>query len=898
MAPIRRRRSLGSRIFRALLRVLPFDFRDEHGREMEQVFRAQRDGARRDGSIGALARLWLETVSDLLTTAPQQHAAILRQDLAYTLRTLRRTPGFTAAAVLALAIGISASASIFTIINAFLFRPLPVDRPNELVSIATLGDHHIDMPHGISYRDLQDYAGLTDVFSGLMGYQPRNLWLDAGTGAERIIAEAITDNGFSLLGVRPAAGRVFTEADARTPVVVLSHDYWQTRFGGDATVVGQSIRLNGQSFTVIGVTNQRFAGLQSLIRVSAFVPLSTVQLQDEAEGLDWYENRDRHQLLVIGRLRPDAGIERAKAALSTKVGVLAEQYPSTNKGTPLLVVPERFARPLPQNGPMFHVAAAVLSLLAALLLCITSANIANLLLARASSRGREIALRSALGARRGRIVRQLLTESVVLALLGSAAAVLLATVAAAAMERGLASLAFDLPLRVDFGIDWRVVTATIAVALTAGVISGLAPALYTWRADVNALLRTGGQREGSQRGAIRRLLVVAQIAVSIVLLVVGGLFAKTLERARNIDLGFQADHVLTARVDLSLSRYDENRRRAYYRNVMDRIALVSGVRNAAWISGLPFGYEQGATAVADGDVIPSAQEDQRESLSVSVTPEYFAVARLPILAGRPFDDRDTAEAPPVVIINETLAERLWPAEYAVGRRITFTANPSETDSFANTHAEVVGIAKTGKYVLLWEAPRAMLFQPLAQATPSAATLEVSTAGAPGAFASQVRAAMRSVDPAVPIYRMQSMSDYLEQGQALLLFRIGVLLTGIFGACGLMLASIGLYGVVAYDVSRRTREIGVRIALGALRTDILHDVVARAARLAVPGALLGVAIAAAVAWPLRMLFLGVSPFDPMTYGVTALVLVSISLLAAILPARRAAGANPLDALRAD
>ena len=232
-------------------------------------------------------------------------------------------------------------------------------------------------------------------------------------------------------------------------------------------------------------------------------------------------------------------------------------------------------------------------------------------------------------------------------------------------------------------------------------------------------------------------------------------------------------------------------------------------------------------------MIQSAHEDQPESFSVSVTPEYFAVARLPILAGRPFDDRDTAEAPPVVIINETLAERLWPAEDAVGRRITFTANLSETDSFANTHAEVVGIAKTGKYVLLWEAPRAMLFQPLAQATPSAATLEVLTAGAPGAFASQVRAAMRSVDQAVPIYRMQSMSDYLEQGQALLLFRIGVLLTGIFGSCGLMLASIGLYGVVAYDVSRRTREIGVRIALGALRADILHDVVARAARLAVP-----------------------------------------------------------------
>jgi predicted permease len=829
-------------------------------------------------------------VSDLIATAPRQHAAILRQDLAYAVRTLRRTPGFTAAAVLALAIGISASASIFTIINAFMFRPLPVERPEELVSIATLGDYHIEMPHGVSFRDLQDFAGLEDVFTGLLGYQPNGAWLDSGNGAERIIIEALTDNGFSLLGVRPAIGRLFTPADTRSPVIVLAYDYWQARFAGDPTVVGRSVRLDGRPFTIIGVTNRRFAGLESLIRVSAFLPISALEFVGKY-GPDWFENRDRHQLNIIGRLRPGVPIAQARAALATKVRVLADQYPATNKGTPLLVVPETYARPVPQNGPMFHVAAAVLSLLAGLLLCIASANIANMLLARAASRGREIGLRAALGARTGRIVRQLFTESVLLALLGSGGAVVLAMLAASAMERGLAGLTFDVPLRVDFGVDWRVVGATLAVALTAGIIAGLAPALFAWRADVHSLLKTGGQREGSGRGRIRGLLVVAQIAISIVLLVIGGLFVKTLDRARQIDLGFRSDSVLTARVDLSLAEYDENRRRAYYREAIDRLSTIPGVRMGAWISALPFGFEQGDTMLVPegGETVPKLGQDLR-SLRVSVTPEYFAVANLAPVSGRPFDARDTAESRPVVMINEALAGLLWPGQDAVGRRVKL--------GVGGTRAEVVGVVKTGKYILLWEAPRAMLFQPFAQATPSTATLELVTTVPPIDVANEVRATLRQIDAMVPVYRMQSMSEYLEEGQALLLFRLGVLLTAVFGSLGLLLAAIGLYGVVAYDISQRTRDIGVRLALGALRADILREVLARGARLAVPGALLGIAIAAAVAWTLRTLLLGVSPFDPGTYAAIVLVLLGVSVLASFVPARRAVMSSPLDALRAE
>jgi macrolide transport system ATP-binding/permease protein len=880
-----------SRIFRALLRLFPFDFRLDHGREMEQVFHAQHTDARREGTIRAVARLWFDTVHDLLTTAPRQHASMLRQDVSYTLRTLRRTPGFTAAALLTLAIGISASASIFTIINAFLFRPLPVERPEELVSIATLGDQHIEMPHGVSFRDLQDYGALTEVFAGLLGYQPHGAWLHTGNGSDRIIVEAVTENGFALLGVRPAIGSVLAPSDVSKPVVVLSHEYWRARFGGDPSVVGQSARMNGRAVTIIGVAEERFTGLESLLRVSAFVPLSMLERLPEgswrSSGL--FEARDRHELNVVGRLMPGVRIEQARAALAVKAGVLARQYPATNKNVALLVVPEAQARPVPQNGPMFHVAAGVLALLAGLLLCITSANIANMLLARAASRSREMALRAALGARSGRIVRQLFTESVVLAVLGSAGAMLLAMVAATTMEHGIAGLSFEVPLRVDFSLDWRVVGVTLLVAIAAGGGAGLAPALYARRADVNTLLKTGGRSGGAERGRLRGLLVVAQIAVSLVLLIVGGLFVRTLGRARSADVGFRSDHVLMARVDLSRETYTPARRRAYYRDARERIAVLPGVRAVAWISGVPFGFNQDQTQVeAEGG--PTSREDQkRESLNVSVTPGYFSAAGVALVSGRAFDDRDAANAPPVAVINETLARQLWPDTHPLGRRMRLGSN---------TSVEVVGVVKGGKYILLWEAPRPMIFRPLEQQTPASASIEVVTTGAPTELAHAVRVALQAIDPDAPSHRFQAMADYLEYGQAFIIFRIGALFASLFGVLGLILASIGLSGVVAYDTTQRTHEIGVRMALGALRADILREVITRAARLAAPGAIVGIAIAAGLARLLRTLLLGVSPFDPLTYGGTAALLIAVCLFASFVPALRAASASPLDALRAD
>jgi putative ABC transport system permease protein len=883
-----RRSRRGSRLYRLLLRLLPIDFRVEHGREMEQVFRAQSHDARAEGSLRAAVTLWVEAMQDLLTTAPREHVEVLRHDVGYALRTLKRTPAFTVAAVATLAIGVSATTVIFTIINAFLFRPLPVEKAGELVSIATAGDQHIEMPHGISYRDLQDYRSLTDAFSGLAGYQPQGMWLAARNSTDRIILEALTDDAFAVLGVKLAIGRAFTPADRRTPVLVLAHDYWRSRFGSDRSVLGEQVRLDGVVFTIIGVTDERFRGLESLLRVSAFMPLSTIDALDPSRA-SLFEARDRHELGIIGRLAPGVSLEQARLALAVKASALGMEYPATNRGVSLHVVPEPHARPVPQNGPMFHVAAATFSLLAGLLLLITSANVANMLLARAASRGREMALRTALGARRGRIVRQLVTESVLLALTGGAVAVVVAAATASAMERGLEGLSFEVPLRVDFALDWRVFAATFAVAAAAGWVAGLAPALYARRLDLDTLLKTGGRRAGAERGRIRGLLVVSQVAVSLTLLVIGGLFAKTLDRARRADLGFRTERVLLLRVDFSPPT-GAARRASYYQDARDRVAALPGVQGAAWISGPPFSFDQGQSELQiPGRPAPTAGGNP-VSFAVSVGPGYFETARVSIVEGRPLDERDSASAAPVAVVNRTLANTMWPGEHVVGRVVTLQPSGQQV--------EIVGVAADGKYVLLWESPRTMLFRPIAQDPPVSATLEVLTAQRPETVADAVRASLQAFDPDVPVFAVQTMNDYLDAGSAFVLFRLGALFSGTFGVIGLLLASIGLYGVVAFDVTRRTHEIGVRMALGARRADILREVVTRGVWMVALGAALGIAIAAALANSLRTMLLGVSPFDATTYGSTAALLVGASLIAALVPARRAASGSQLDALRAE
>ena len=720
--------------------------------------------------MAALLRLWLETIRDVFTTAPREHLVILRQDLVYAVRALRRAPVFAAAAILTLAVGVSAVVAVFAIINAFMFRPLPVERPDELVSISTR-DHHAVVPHGLSFADLQDYRAQNAVLTDLTGYAPRPATLDAGAGVERLTLEMVTDNYFSLLGVQPAIGRLVQPNEGRArgdaPVLVLTHEYWQSRFASDPSIVGRRVRLNGRPFTVIGVTARTFTGTEALVRVAAYVPLWMVDDLLDTVDTSLLEQRDMHALTVLARLKPGASVAQARAALDIMSRSLARQHPTTNKDVSLLVVPETQARPNPGLGPFFRIVAATLTGLAGLLLLITSANVANLLMARAAGRAREVALRSALGARRGRLVRQFLTESIVLASIGSLVAVPAVVLALRALEQFIERLTSIATLRPDFSLDRRVLGATLGVTLASGIVSGLAPAFYAFRADLNSLLKTGGRNtQGDTRSRLRSALVVAQVAVSLALLVTGGLFGRSLDSARHIDLGFQPEGILLATAAPNLQGYDPAQRLTFYGNVRDRLAAMPGVEAAAWISWAPFAivYEN-STLSAEGQ--PIALDGQLPSaFTAGISTDYFATARVPILEGRVFDRRDDAAAVPVAIVNQTLARKFWPGQNAVGRRLRVG---KET-------LAVVGVVRDGKYNNVTETPSGMVFRPLAQDVPGSATIAVRATRPPSEMASAVREAIRITDPDVTIYDVRTMADHLDNGNAFFPFRLGAFVT--------------------------------------------------------------------------------------------------------------------------
>jgi putative ABC transport system permease protein len=892
-----RPRSRADRLFTALLRALPSEFRGDYGREMTQVFHAQHDEARSEGTAVTMLRLWLETLQDLVATAPREHFAILKQDVGYALRTLRGAPAFSIAAVATLALGIGATTGLITVLNALLFRPLPVVHPEELASVATL-DHHIELPHGLSYRDLQDYRQDNAAFSDLIGYEPTGVALTADGGSERIAVELVTGNYFSGLGVAPALGRLITPAEGRAagdaPVMVLAYDYWRVRFAGDPAVVGRSVRVSGHPVTIVGVAARTFDSTEPLLKISAYLPISMSDIIDPPTTREHstLEARDQHGMRVLGRLRPGVSLDQARAAMTVKTAALARQYPDTNKDVSLLIVPETSARPEPSTGPWFRVAAGVFTLLAALLLTITSANIANMLLARAAARGREVAIRSAIGARRGRLVRQLLTEGVVLAAIGGALAIPTASIISGAFVRGVNGFAGEIPLRIDLGFDWRVLTAAALVACASGLLAGLAPAVYAFRADTNALLKTGGRTHAASvdRSVVRRTLIVGQVAVSLALLVTGGLFMKSLERARHLDLGFRQDHLLLADTQPAMNGYDTTQRLAFYRRARERVAGMSQTQSAAWISTPPF-----ASDLSDAKVFVEGRPEASTggapiSFLVRVSPEYFATAAVPIVSGRGFTDRDDDAHPQVMMVNQTLARQLWPGEDPIGRRARLAKD--------GPLVEIVGVVRDGKYIFVWETPRPMIFRPLDQETPGSATLIVRTAGSPTDVAGEIRSQIRATDPDVLVTGMRSMTAHLDQGNAFVIFRMAAILSGFFGLMGLLLASVGLYGVIAYHVAQREHEIGVRVALGARPADIIRQVLARAVRLAAVGAAVGILLTAPVARLVGPLLLGVSPFDPQTYGGVTLVLVSVAIAASLVPALRAVSVDPVECLRAE
>ena len=859
---------------------------------MEQTLRAQHREARREGSVRELVRLWLDVARDVFTTAPREHVAILRQDVGYALRSLRRAPVFAASAVLTLAIGMSAMTGMFAIAEPIMFRQLPVEHAEQLISIS----HRTGAP-GLSFLDIQDYRARTPALVDLIGFGVRPASLGIDGGSERIGVLCVTDNYFSMLGVAPAAGRLIAPNEGRArgdaPVVVLSYDYWQSRFGGDPAVVGRTLRMNGRPLTVIGVAPRGFRGTESLVRVAAYVPAwmteAFSELSSVSASASIFDDRSARRFRVLGRMRPGVSIEEARAALDVSAASLVREYPTTHKDVALLVVPETHSRPSSEVGGFLRIATTVLIGLAAIVLLITSANVTNLLMARAATRGREVALRAALGARRGRIVRQFVTEAVTLGLLGGMAAVPLVVLAMRELRRVLANASAVASIDPDLVVDVRVLAVTLAVAIGSGVVAGLAPAFAACRADLADRLRTGARgATGGPGSALRGALVVAQVALSLTLLVSGGLFVRSLDRARSVDLGFDPEGMFLASAAPGIQGYNAAQRLAFYRSVRDRIAALPGVVAAAWISLPPLGI-MGDLDEVSPDVRPQ-DPNWRDptAFRMDVSPEYFAAARVPLVEGRVFDARDDVAGNPVVIVNETLARQFWPGQSPIGRALK-----ADGDTL-----EVVGVARNGKYMNVGEAPRTAIFRLMAQTGPGTATIAIRTSRAPGDIGPALRQVMREMDPDVAVYDVRSMMTHLDNGSAFFPFRMAAFMTSLFGGMGLLLASIGLYGMIAYHVGQRTQEIGVRMALGARASDIIRDVLSRGGRLAAIGIGIGVALSAALAQLLKGLLLGVSPFDPMTYGAVGGMLVLICLIASFVPARRATTVDPLIALRAD
>ena len=813
----------------------------------------------------------------------------LLQDIRHGARLLWKSPGFTLMAVLTLALGIGANSALFSVVNAFMLRPLPVSHPEQLMVLANSHPEN-DKPHNISYPDFLDYRAQSDAFTAMAASDREFIGLSADGRPERVFSAFVTGDYFSMLGIQPALGRFFTPEEGKTPgadpLVVLSNAYWRQHFGGDPAVIGKVVNVNGRACTIIGVGPEYFHGTFSLAETQVYLPLSMAILSPGDKDL--FTKRDFHALDVLARVKPGIRRGAAEASLQVIAHRLDREYPATDKGIRMHVIPEPLARPSAQNGAQLPVIATVFLALVGLVLLVACVNVVNLLLARASVRYKEIAIRAALGARRSRLVRQMLTESLLLALLGGVAG----AAVGAWTSRMLAAIPLpgDIPLRMDFTMDWRVFAYSAAAALIAGLISGLLPALRASRADVQEVLRESGRdpAAGGQH-RLRDVLVVAQVAGSLVLLVAAGLFVRSLGNAHHADLGFRPDHLLIMNLDLSEQGYDESRGRGFYRDLEPLIRAMPGVESATLSSTYPMNYDNASAYVRRAEQAPEDAKKNPIAGYNLVGTEYFETLRTPILSGRALDVRDQDSAQRVAVINETMARRLWPGQDPIGKQFFYDAEEGKAIT-------VVGISKNGKYEWMFEDPLPYFYLPAGQSYVPQRTLQIRTQGNPQDWKLTAVKEIHTLDAALPVYDVLTMDEALGGGNGFFLLNMGAGFAGVLGALGLVLALVGVYGVVSYAASRRTHEIGIRMALGADRRTILRMMLSRGFGLVLVGIGAGVVVALGLARFLTNMLFGVQPSDPITFGGVALLLVSISMVACYVPARRATRVDPLVALR--
>ena len=810
------------------------------------------------------------------------------QEIRLTFRVLAKNRGFTAIAAMSLALGIGANSAIFSLADALLLRPLPIRDPGAVVTVTT---NTPDNPYsGVSYPNYRDLRGKSQSFDGVVTFQ-LSTWGVASSAneiAQMRMGLIVSDNFFQVLGVEPTLGRSFRPEETRVPgrdaVVVLAHDFWYNQFAADRSVIGRTIRLNGIDFTVVGVAPESFTGVDQYIRPALFVPVTMKQRLDASKD-NPLETRGNHDFTVKARLKPGMSLGTARAELTTIWNNLQQSYPDTNRGRKIDGKTEIQARY--QQDPYDAILVMFLMGLVGLVLIIACANVANLLLARASSRSREIAIRLAVGASRMRLVRQLLLESLVLALLGGLFGVVLGYAGIRFLQR--IQVPTDLPVVISVQLDHRVLAFSLIAALVSALFFGLMPALQSTKMGLVPALKAGGQGlQGRRRTIGRNILVVGQVALSMALLVAAGMLVDAVGKTLTFDPGFRTDHLLMMEFDTALVRYTDEQTREFYRSLRDRASALPGVRSVAMTCYVPFspnGY--GKSVVPEGYEFPKGR-DSASTPGAVVDEHYFDTMKMAIVRGRGFTAGDKAGARRVAVVNEEFARSYWPKQDPIGKR--FRLNDSK-----GPWLEVVGLTRTSRYFFIAEPPMKFLYLPFSQEQNSRMSLIVETFADPATIAMPLRAVVRGIDPNQPIYNVRTFSSFYEQ-RAIAVAMTLMQVVATMGLLGLTLALIGLYGLIAYSVSRRTQEIGIRMAIGADRVEVLKMVLRQGFVLVLAGIAAGGALSVVVARMLAIGLAGLGTPNPITYVVVPIALLLITLAACYIPARRASLIDPIRALR--
>ncbi|HSR49621.1 MAG TPA: ABC transporter permease [Acidobacteriota bacterium] len=816
----------------------------------------------------------------------------LKHDVREAWRSIRRNPGLSLTLILTLALGISANTVVFNLVNGLVLKPLPVSEPNELAVVAVV-DERDPVPQGLSMGDYRDYRDQVEEFSSLAAYRIDSAGLSTGKEAVRAMVSYVTPNYFPMLGIKAAHGALLSpsglsEKDYQ-PLIVLGYGCWKRLFGADPAAVGRTVWVNGERMTVAGITPEGFRGTYSLLEMDAYLPLA-MDLRRGA-GSDPWTDRGGNSLRVLGRLRPGATLEQAQASLRVVSARLAAEYPKTNRERRTLAVEERWARPEPLMADFLPLVVSIFLGLVLMVLLVAAFNAFNLLMARALGQQAAMAVRSAMGARRSRLVRQFMTEVFLLSILGGLAGLF----AGLWGSRFLAGLdaASDFPLGLDLSGDWRVWAYALGLSLLAGLLLGVLPAIRASGGPTQLILgpASRGAVAQSRVGWVRSALVTSQVAISVLLLVAAGLFLRSLQKASDLELGFEPQGVLNVSIDPGLQGYSSSRAESLFQQLTRRARALPGVESAAMAYSVPMGYFSYAADIQAERWLGIEDSPKPDAGFNLVGPGYFETLNIPLIKGRPLSEEDHRGGHRVAVVNLALANRLWPGRNPIGKRFSYQGEKGPL-------LEVVGVTPEGVFESLFAAARPYFFIPMAHNPQSLRTLHLRTQGPPAQLASDVRRLVRELDSNMPVFDVQTMEQSLASLNGFFIPRLAAGLASVVGLLGLFLAVIGVYGVVSYASRLRKHEFGIRMALGARRRDVLKLVSRQGLALVVGGLVTGAAAALLLSQVVSGLLFGVAARDLPTFLLVVLLLFIAGMAASVLPAHRAAKTDPALALRSE